>query len=246
MKKKIGIIAPFVLLTISFLVSVLFISKNYYVLMNGDTAAEMLYGRLLADESGAMSHNWFYSTELRTLGVQYFYKLGFMLFGNNYYAVRLFADIIMLVVLAASYIFMMSSMGLKKIGIWTAWVIILPFSPVYAYFIIYAEFYSMYSTFCYLLLGNIFLVFRSKDEKIKVALEICLLAVISFVSGLSGVRMAMICLGPALCATLINLYLWFRKNDSFEILEKMKNDLKPEVPSFYTKDYVGTGTSISS
>ena len=126
---------------VSFSFSMVFIKHNYYKLMNSDTSAEVLLGRLLNLEGGIFSKRWFYSTEIRVIDVQILYKFFYGLFSDNWLLIRMFTSGVMLILLVASYLIMMHALDLYNIGLYTAWILLLPFSQVYGYMIIYGVYY---------------------------------------------------------------------------------------------------------
>ena len=49
-------------------------------IVDSDLASEMILSDLLNKEGSIISHNWFYSTELKVVNLQWFYRLGLLLF----------------------------------------------------------------------------------------------------------------------------------------------------------------------
>ena len=62
-----------------YVIDILYAVKNYYYLINSDTASEMILGNELAKNGGLLSKAWYYSTELRVLNTQIFYKIAFLI-----------------------------------------------------------------------------------------------------------------------------------------------------------------------
>lgn len=211
-------IIPYVYLILCFIFAVFFLCQKYYVLMNSDTSSELLLGKILAQNGGILSNEWFYSTELRVLNTQIIYKLVYMVVGDNWFLYRIISNIIHFILLAASYIFMTNSLGIKKAGIWTAGMILLPFSPVYGYIIDYGAFYVPHFVLMFLSLGFMFRFTKDTSKKRKTAYAVILI-IIGFGSGLGGVRQAMICYVPAFIASLLLFYLRIKNSGTTSILE---------------------------
>ena len=193
--------------------------------MNSDTSSELVLGKLLSQERGILSKNWCYSTEIKLLDVQILYKVFFMLFNDNWLLVSMCTSAVMLIFLAASYLFMMHSIGLYKLGLYTAFILLLPFSPTYSYVIIYGVFYNRVLILSFLLLG---LVFRLLNESqySKNNIIYLFLALISIISGFTGLRQAMVCFGPLVLTSLRRLYIDLKRNNSLSLANLNKKNIE--------------------
>ena len=54
-------------------------------IVDSDLASEMILADLLNREGSVISHNWFYSTELKVVNLQWFYRLGLLLFPDDWH-----------------------------------------------------------------------------------------------------------------------------------------------------------------
>ena len=54
-------------------------------IVDSDLASEMILSDLLNKEGSIISHNWFYSTELKVVNLQWFYRLGLLLFPDDWH-----------------------------------------------------------------------------------------------------------------------------------------------------------------
>ena len=206
-------IIPWILAVFSLGFAIYFINYNYYTLMNGDTSSELVLSKMLADEGGILAKNWFYSTELRVINTQLIYKLVFMFFPNNWKAVRIVSDIIMLVLLAVCFQFMMKSLGYEKEGRWTLWMLFLPFGANYGYMIVYGAFYIPHICLTFLSLGLIAELYKANTRRLKL-IYLLLLLVVALLAGLGGARQALICYIPMVLVgivELVNDYLMKKK-----------------------------------
>ncbi|MBE5837316.1 hypothetical protein [Butyrivibrio sp.] len=217
-------IIPWALMLFSILFSMYFIKCNYYTLMNSDTASELVLGKLLSQEGGILSKNWCYSTEIKLLDVQILYKVFFMLFNDNWLLVRMCTSAVMLIFLAASYLFMMHSIGLYKLGLYTAFILLLPFSPTYSYVIIYGVFYNRVLILSFLLLGLVFRLLNESQHS-KNNIIYLFLALISIISGFTGLRQAMLCFAPLVLTSLRRLYIDLKRNNSLSLANLNKKNI---------------------
>ena len=142
--KKLLIIFRCAILLCILVMALVYIYVNYYKLMNGDTSSELVLGKHLYQNGSILSKGWIYSTEIKVLNAQIIYKLVYPFFANNWLLYRMGVDAIMLIVLVASYLFMMFAIGLFDVGLRTSWILPLPFSASYGYVVAYGVFYTPY------------------------------------------------------------------------------------------------------
>ena len=201
----------------SFGYALFFIRYNYYTLMNSDTSGELILGRLLSREGGILSTAWDYSTELRVINTQLIYKLVFMVVGDNWMLVRFISNSIMLLMLAAGYLFMMHALGRDKEGRWTVWMLFLPFGANYGYIVVYGAFYIPHILFTFISVGLMALAIKGNDGKRYIAFGLLVLA--AFLSGMGGARQALICYIPAVIVGGMDMLLRFL-TDRGEVLKR--------------------------
>ncbi|WP_026656581.1 MULTISPECIES: hypothetical protein [unclassified Butyrivibrio] len=204
---------PWILAAFSLGFAIYYINYNYYTLMNGDTSSELVLSKLLADEGGILAKNWFYSTELRVINTQLIYKLVFMFIPNNWKAVRIASDIVMLLLLAVCYQFMMKALGYEREGKWTLWMLFLPFGASYGYMIVYSAFYIPHICLTFLSVGLMSELYKATERRSKI-IYLSSLLIVALLAGLGGARQALICYIPAVLVgmvELVNNYLMNQK-----------------------------------
>ncbi|MBQ7529585.1 hypothetical protein IJT10_06745, partial [bacterium] len=135
MWQKIKDYFPLILCILSGIFTLYIFNQRVDLLIDADTSNEMILGKLLAEEGGILSKDWFYSTELRVINIQIVYKLGFLLFDNWHY-VRIFSIACFMVTIFASYYFLAYSANLRKYALITGLPLLLPFSSQYCTFIL--------------------------------------------------------------------------------------------------------------
>ena len=75
-------------------------------IVDSDLASEMILSDLLNKEGTIISHNWFYSTELKVVNLQWFYRLGLLIFPNDWHLARTFGMAITLALFLLIYLFL--------------------------------------------------------------------------------------------------------------------------------------------
>lgn len=174
-------------------------------IVDSDLASEMILSDLLNKEGTIISHNWFYSTELKVVNLQWFYRLGLLIFPNDWHLARTFGMAITLALFAAAMLFFVKCAGLRRAGLWMVGTLLWPFGQHYLVYAIYGGYYLVYTFFYMLVLA---LVLRSLNaDKKHCALQWVLACVITAVAGMNGVKQLMVFHAPLCLAAAILLVL---------------------------------------
>jgi hypothetical protein len=179
--------------------------------LDSDMASEMILGDLLAKENRMVTSSWVYSTELRLVYQQLFYMPLFKLF-EEWRVVRTITTLLNLIVLLASYFFMMKQFAVsKKTALLTSIFLILPVSYVYWNIVLFGGYYVFFIAmfFCYLGLCAILLDSGGQSKIKKRNAAFVFFALLSVIFGAGGVRSLMDIQVP-LFITAIGAY-FFRK-----------------------------------
>jgi len=182
------------------------VSEN---LLDSDASSEMVLGEKLAREGGIMSETWTYSTELRVISSQIIYSLVFRMC-NDWSLVRFWSTVIMHLLLLADFAFLAkeSRMTFNRFCIAAA-VLLLPFSVPYGRINLYHCYYIFHEMFAILIVALYLRACRLNDQENRVrnghfwVTLICLMLV-SFLAGLGGVRVLMVCTVPLVAAALLS------------------------------------------
>lgn len=188
-KKLLYYLSLLVLLGLHFLI-LLLIHKRMPYLLDSDMASEMVLGKLLSQENGIMSKNWFYSTEIRVLNTQLLYSF-FFHFTDNWHYVRLLSDIVLHGIFSASTIFLCRKAGCGKYGFMTACCMILAMSPAWFWFMLMGCYYIPHVAISFLTLSFLYM-YIDTDSKKKRWILIAISFVVSFIAGLGGIRQLVI------------------------------------------------------
>ncbi len=198
-------------------------------ILDSDLAAEMVLANKLNAERSILSTDWFYSTELKVFHSQWFYRLGLLFFPDNWHRARILAVSLMLALFVALLLWFAEMAGLKKYGAWCAAFMMWPFGNWYLVYGIFGTHYLIYIFFSL----SVFSIVMKLYEKYSAAREglgkhdiiingrvlLCVAGcLISFASGLNGVRQLMVFFAPFLMAVTLLLY--------FEIREKNATSMK--------------------
>ena len=189
MKKReaLGRALPWFALAAAYALSVAFIARCGMHNLNADDASEMVLASLLNREGALLSRSWMYSTELRVISPVPLYQLGLLLFPGSWHAARTCAIAVVMLLIAAAFLFMARRLGLRRAAPWICAALMLPLSATYAYVIIYRCYYAMHLVGAFLMLG---LVARFGEKGLKRAgASLGVLAALGLLSGLGGVRM---------------------------------------------------------
>lgn len=133
-------------------------------IVDSDLASEMILSDLLNKEGSIISHNWFYSTELKVVNLQWFYRLGLLLFPDDWHLARAFGMAVTLALYAVCMLFFVKCARLGRPGLWMVGTLLWPFGQHYLVYAIYGGYYLVYTFFYMLVLA---LVLRSLDADKK-------------------------------------------------------------------------------
>ena len=171
-------------------------------LLDGDASGEMVLGHLLYENGGILSDTWAYSTELRVVNSQLFYKLFFYLF-SDWQTVRFAATMTMLACMLAAWGYLARQMRVGITGFALAGaVLLLPFSVTWGRIVLYQSYYTMYVALEFLYAGLCLSLLREKRRGAWL-LKAAVLFLLSVAGGLDGVRLVMNSAAPLLCVFLV-------------------------------------------
>lgn len=216
-------------------------------IVDSDLASEMILSDLLNKEGTIISHNWFYSTELKVVNLQWFYRLGLLIFPNDWHLARTFGMAITLALFAAAMLFFVKCAGLGRAGLWMVGTLLWPFGQHYLVYAIYGGYYLVYTFFYMLVLA---LVLRSLNaDKKHCALQWVLACVITAVAGMNGVKQLMVFHAPLCLAAAILLVLALHscgKTNWKAALDACRKEVRLLVASLVTAVAVAAGYFVSN
>lgn len=197
------------------LVILLTLYMDVYVARNvldGD-ASDLLYcGNIFAQEKDLFSTNYYYSTEVRLLGLSSVFSFFFLLTGQ-WTLVRVLGTITVQTIYALSFLFMTRQAGLsRKTRVTVAALSLLPFSIPYARIVLYHLYYTLYLANMFFIIGLTLWTLRCGKEGLKQAfLPAVLLGLLWIFVGLNGIRHMLLIGIPLLVGCIVELLRAFRK-----------------------------------
>ena len=175
-------------------------------LTDSDISSEMLLARLLNEEHGLISKNWFYSTELRVLNIQIFYSFFFHIF-RDWTMVRVATCIVSYLLMLVGYYSLLHQMGYDRIYAVSAIFLLLPVSDGYFEYVLLALLYASFISISFFAIGMIFHYQKASAGMKKILLV--LTAILAFMAGMGGARHVVVLYLPMLgAAVLYTLIQW--------------------------------------
>lgn len=168
--------------------------------LDGDASSELVLAEHLAQTGRILSSDWIYSTELRVLNTQLVYAPLFKLF-SDWQTVRFAAALIMQAMLVFSYGFLCfeASLSLSAFFFGAA-LLLLPTSIAYGRIVLYHCYYIPHIIISFLFVGLFLAAIRNLETKrpLRSTADILLFFLLSFLSGLGGIRQVIITQLPLL------------------------------------------------
>ena len=203
--KKIGALLPWLWLAAGYVLDIWFQLVPGKWIVDSDLASDMILANILNKEHSFFSYSWYYSTEIKAVGLHWFYKLGLLIFPNDWHLARVFGMVIALLLYSVAVLLLTRCMGVGKIGVWMAGALLWPFGRRYLVYAIYGGYYLVY-TFFYILV--LYFMFKSVEKSGKARIKWCALACsVSLAACLNGVKQLMVFQVPLILAVMILLLL---------------------------------------
>ena len=168
-----------------------------------DDSAEMILAQFLNQKGVLMSREWYYSTEIRVLNTQIVMAPLFSLF-SSWTMVRTVGTGVLLCIFAASYLLFCRQTKIGKTAIWLAPVLLWPFSLVYYDFVLFGLYYIPHLSIIFICLGLSFSNTDSRENRTKRWMKIALLAMISCLAGMGGLRLFVVFYVPLFAAAAMD------------------------------------------
>ena len=214
-------VLPYLFPLLAFISLAVYLSDCSGKMLDSDMSSELVLGKLLADNGGILSTDWYYSTEVRVLNTQIVYKTLFE-FTDNWGLVRYLGSLINSLILASSSAYMAYHAGLKKYIPYIMGILLMPFSNEYFKMMLYASYYVPHVAISFVFLGMLFAFLKSKTKK-GVIIYSVLMGLLSFVSCLGGLRQLCVLFVPLFGASLLLLLLKLPKLLELERRELIHN-----------------------
>lgn len=240
-KDKYFTLISWCLLVFTFLFLCYFIYTRINCLLNSDMSSEMILSNLIAHESGFISTNWFYSTELRVFNTQLFFGFFFHFF-DDWHLVRVLGSIsLYILLLIACYLFC-KEIKQKRYFPMIATFFLLPFSTVYFYTVIYGVYYIPHIVFGFIIFALIMHIINSLK---KPYLFYIILFIVSLMAGLNGLRQVVTLFLPLFVSSLLILYItYFYKAKFKSLIKYLKQLFIKKISSIEFKYFIACTISL--
>lgn len=123
---------PWIFLVAAYGITMAVLCLHGRAYIDSDMASEMVLADLLNKEGGLLSTNWWYSTELRVFCLQPFYRLGLLLFPQDWYAARMVGQGLCMLSLLGSYLYVGHGLKLRQCGVWGAFGVLTAGAIIFA------------------------------------------------------------------------------------------------------------------
>ena len=195
-------------------------------IIDSDMSAEMVLGSILnRDHELMLAKNWFYSTELRVLNSQLFYRLFLLMFPTHWRIARMFATVAMHIVLAGGIYYLARKAKLKDFGAAAAMLAFCPFGGEYNWIVTIGCFYTIPVAMAFYTMALMISIAEKEDSrKSKVAMG-TILFVLAILGGTAGIRYLMVCSGPIFLTVVSEALHQYIRGDRLKMTSKISKKM---------------------
>ncbi len=203
-------------------------------ILDSDLAAEMVLAAKLNEEGGILSKDWLYSTELRAFQSQWFYRIGLLIFPDNWHCARIVASALMLILLAALVLMFTYLIGMGKYGVWCTAILMWPFGRWYLVYALYGTYYIIYMMFSLVIFSTLLLLNKVKGPKKYLLYPLGMF--FSFAAGVNGIKQTLVFFGPLLFAAFLLVFFAIRDRKPVtykEMFSTCRNEIRILIHSVF-------------
>lgn len=209
--------------------------------IDSDMASEMILADMLNQQGGILAENWWYSTELRVFYLQPFFRVGLLLFPENWHAARMCGQALVLMLLLISYFYAVHNAKLRNWGVWGAAALACPFGFWICFYGNFGGFYYPHMILVLVSFGAIQHL-SAPDKWQKKIIHLSLLAASSLLSGMNSVKGIMAFYLPMAAASAVLILMqWQAHPETFP-----KGQLRQFIWSMLALAIAGVGYLINS
>ena len=215
--KSLCAVLPWIWFALMFVIYIVYLNAHSTQHLDADMSSEMVLSRLLSEEGGILSENWYYSTELRVVNIQLVLSFFFRIF-SNWHLVRMFSSVTLMLILLASFYYLCVQMGCRKYFPLAGSMLLIPFCSDYYDFVMLGLFYYPHISISFISLGLVFHYGNAKKHwEQTVVLGVAF--IVSMLATLGGARQILVTYLPMLLASCGCIFLLMRRNG----LQKVTN-----------------------
>ena len=203
MKHRIIKAVPFIWMFFGILWDIWYYITRGKIMLDSDVSAGMVLSDVLNSEHSltGLSTNWLYSSELRFLHMQWFFRLGLLLFPNNWHMARAVASSIALCLMAFAVWLVFHAIERNEWGIWAAAMTVFPGGGWYFWQTIYGTQHMPYIMISFYSFALILLSTRD-GKKTANRIFVLIAVLLAFGAGLNGIKQLMVFYAPLLLSVL--------------------------------------------
>lgn len=196
------------------LLNMLFLYRYGRQFVDADMSSEMILANMLNGSGGFLSSDWFYSTELRVVANTHLYRIGLLIFPDNWHYARMTGQLIAMLVLAGGVIYMARGVRLSHAaGALLAAALCAPICNCSLYLIGFGGNYACFLIFITFSMGLALRLIKRDGTKWRRILQWGCLCLLSLLSGLNGVRILMCFTCPLMVLAVVLYYLAARERE---------------------------------
>lgn len=181
---------PWVWLVLAFTVTMGMLWTHGRAYIDSDIASDLMLANLLNETGTLVTDQWWYSTELRVVYLQMFWRIGLLLFPNDWYSAQMFGQVLWMLALIAAYFYVGRGLHLRGCGVWGAAALCCPFGGWYLWYGPFGGAYLPYMVYTLLLFGLIVHLLQPAS-RVRRIMQWGLLAVLSLIFGLTSIKILM-------------------------------------------------------
>lgn len=212
LKNHRGAVIAYLALAGVILADMLFLYRYGRQLIDSDMSSEMVLANMLNGSGGFLSHDWIYSTELRVVATTQLFRIGLLIFPENWLLARMTGQLIALLLLSGGAVYMSRGIGFSHAaGALLAAVLCAPISFWSLYMIGFGGHYASHLIVITFSTGLALRLSRLDSPKWRNMLRWGCLCFLGLLSGLNGVRLLMSYTCPLLVAAAALCYMAARE-----------------------------------
>lgn len=202
MKKiKWAALAGYVLLIAAFLVLCVFQNRYMDAMLSSDDASELVLSKLLSENGGILSSEWYYSTEIRVLNAQIIWSVLFHFIGS-WHVVHLLGNIICFGILLLCLWGFCRKFQLQRAFPVLGAFLLIPVADLYYAFVLQNVCYIPYIATVFVMFAGL-VCYVERSSAIKARAMLAFIAVFSIVNGMGGARQLLTFYLPFAIAVII-------------------------------------------
>lgn len=179
----------YIWLVVGYTIDVLFMALKGKRFLDSDMASEMILSDILNKEHSiiGLTNSWYYSTEIRFMEMQYFYRIGLLFSPNNWHVARVIAMAIALAFLAFCVCLLFRAVEMNEYAVLAAAICLFPGGSYYFWLSLFGGYYLPYIYFS--ILTAAFTIYAVKNAGRKRCwYYIAAIVILGVSAGLNGVR----------------------------------------------------------